>query len=65
MSLHLCVECATIYDCEPHHEKVCPRCGQSLELREEFSNGAKPIWQIAAEAMSGPAPRLRPRWSVE
>lgn len=64
MTLHLCIDCAVIYDCSPEHEKICPRCGQSLELREEPDKVAT-LAEVSGWATHGEAPRRRRLWSVE
>lgn len=54
MSLHLCLDCATIYDVEPGVEKICPRCGTLLGLaRDDKFDNAEPFNVIASWAVFG------------
>lgn len=65
MTLRLCIDCATIFDCPPDVAKICPRCDGPLELREQVKEDV-PAWvKLAIRAVHGEVPRLRPRWSIE
>lgn len=65
MTLRLCINCATIWDCASYHELICPRCEGPLELREQVKENV-PSWvKLALRAVHGEAPKLEPRWSIE
>lgn len=65
MSLYLCVDCAVVYDCPSGIGLTCPRCGKSLELREQGEEGVATLGEVAGWAMHGEPPRRRRLWSVE
>lgn len=65
MTLRLCIDCATIFDCWEGCELTCPRCGRSLELSEQLRDNTATFAEIAAVAAHGEAPRRRARWSIE
>lgn len=65
MSLHLCVDCAVIYDCYPDAPLICPRCKQPLIMAKESSNNSLTFAEVAVMAIHGEAPRVRRRWSIE
>lgn len=64
MTLHLCLNCATIYDCAPHHKLTCPQCEGPLELREQVREEALSLVLLALRAAHGEAPERRVRWRV-
>lgn len=66
MSLHLCLDCAVIYDVPESVPRICPRCEKPLTLRQDNEFSDSPSWLlIASRAIHGEAPRIRRRWSVE
>lgn len=64
MTLHLCLDCATIYERADYHELRCPRCDGPLELREQLRDKTATFAELASQAVHGPAPRVRRLWSV-
>lgn len=64
MGLYLCLDCAVIYDCDEFCERVCPRCGKLLGLRQEEPDNAPSLMTKASEALHGPAPKREPRWKI-
>lgn len=65
MNLFLCVDCAVVYDVEPHVERICPRCERPLGLQHEEPDKAATIAEVAGWAMLGQQSELRGRrWRV-
>lgn len=53
MTLHLCLDCAVLWDCGPEHERVCPRCNQPLGLQPEEPDNAPSLAEVASWALFG------------
>lgn len=63
MTLHLCLDCATIYDCNGC-KPVCPQCGKKLGLQPEETDKVATIAEVAGWAMCGFPERRRRLWEV-
>lgn len=65
MSLHLCLDCATIWDCPLGVPLICRKCEQPLAMHDEEEFNKEPSWIVlVSRAAHGPAPRVRRRWEV-
>lgn len=64
MTLHLCLDCAVVWNCYEGASLICSRCERSLELEDLDVEPVKSFAQIAGEAIHGPAPKARRRWEV-
>lgn len=55
MTLHLCLDCATIWDCPQGVEKVCRKCGQALSDTREHDrpDKAESLSTLASWALFG------------